>query len=273
VAANPDPDALILRDAEGAAFTYREAGAGAALVLLHGIGSGAASWAGQLDRLAAGHRVIAWDAPGYGGSDALAAETPAAADYGAALARFLDALGVTRCVLVGHSLGALMAAALCRAVPGRVRAMVLADPAAGYGHADDTLRIQRLQARLEVMARLGPAGMAEERAPQVLSPAADAATLERVRIGMRRLNAAGYAQAARMLHAADIFDDLPSLTMPVLVMCGSADLVTPEEGCRRIAAAVADGSYRTLQGLGHASYVENPAMFNDALAGFLDGLR
>ncbi|EGD01141.1 putative hydrolase, partial [Burkholderia sp. TJI49] len=63
------------RCAAGAAGTigYREAGAQQAgrtlpVVLLHGIGSGAASWVCQLDALGASRRVLAWDAPGYGAS-------------------------------------------------------------------------------------------------------------------------------------------------------------------------------------------------------------
>jgi len=60
-------------------ISYREAGAGPALVLLHGIGSSSASWLFQLESLA-GYRLIAWDAPGYGGSAFLSA----ADDLGAA---------------------------------------------------------------------------------------------------------------------------------------------------------------------------------------------
>jgi len=51
-------------------ISYRENGAGQALVFLHGIGSQSVSWLNQLETLK-GYRLIAWDAPGYGGSDFL----------------------------------------------------------------------------------------------------------------------------------------------------------------------------------------------------------
>ncbi|RAF14428.1 alpha/beta fold hydrolase, partial [Burkholderia multivorans] len=70
------------------------------VVLLHGIGSGAASWVRQLDALGASRRVLAWDAPGYGASTPVHGASPSAVDYAASLDAWLDALGIARCVLV-----------------------------------------------------------------------------------------------------------------------------------------------------------------------------
>ena len=119
-------------------IAYRQAGRGAIThVLLHGIGSASASWEAQLawaqDRSDIG--LLAWDAPGYGASSHLPAETPVAADYGARVWAWLDALGVAEITLVGHSLGALMAAAATVQAPDRVRRLVLLAPALGYADA------------------------------------------------------------------------------------------------------------------------------------------
>src|SRR5512138_2010782 len=84
--------------------SYRETGAGQALVLLHGIGSSSASWLFQLESIA-GYRLIAWDAPGYGESDFLPQPEPRPADYAQALHGFLDRLLLKDVVLVGNSLG------------------------------------------------------------------------------------------------------------------------------------------------------------------------
>src|SRR5258708_31254094 len=96
---------------------YREAGAGPALLLLHGVGSGSGSWLAQFAGLAADRRVIAWDAPGYGESDVLPDAAPCAADYAVAALALADALGLDRFVLLGHSLGAIMAAPPCPPAP------------------------------------------------------------------------------------------------------------------------------------------------------------
>lgn len=270
-----DLDAPPLRriEAGARAFSFREAGDKGAptLVLLHGIGSGSASWAAQIAGLPArGLRVVAWDAPGYGGSEALAGAAPSAADYAAALADFADALGLDRFSLVGHSLGALMAAAFCRGAGGaRVDRLILAAPAAGYGKADAETRRTKIDGRLAAMAQLGPAGLAESRAAALLSPQAPPEAVERVRAVMRQLRPDGYAQAVRMLEQADIFADAGSLAVPTLVLCGSADQVTPEAGCRRVAAAIPGARFEALPGLGHAAYVEDPARFDAAVLRFL----
>lgn len=249
-------------------YGYRESGEGKPLVLLHGIGAGSGSWACQLAGLA-GRRVIAWDAPGYGLSTPLAASAPLAGDYAAALADFLEALGLDDIALLGHSLGALMAAAFARAHPARVRHFILASPAGGYGRADAAERAARTQPRLALMAELGPARHARERAPKLLRPGAPAAALALVAHSMALLHPDGYAQAVAMLAQGDILADVALWPRPLLVISGGADQVTPQAKCRAIAQAAAQGRYLGIAGAGHALYVEEPALFNEAVTDFL----
>src|SRR5260370_39819227 len=84
-----------------AAFSYLEAGTGPPLVLLHGIGSAAASFRHQLQALSARFRVVAWDAPGCGASTPLAIAHPDTSGYAAALHAWLRALGIGPCHPVG----------------------------------------------------------------------------------------------------------------------------------------------------------------------------
>lgn len=258
---------------DGRRIAFRETGDGAALLLLHGVGSGSASWRAQFQGLASRFRLIAWDAPGYGESDGLPDAAPAAADYAAAALALADGLGLARFHLLGHSLGAIIAAALCRRNPDKVASLILTDPATGHGAAPAADRAARLAARLDAMATLGPAGLADKRAAALLSPTASAAAVAQVRAVMAGLRPDGYAQACRMLAAADIMVDAPAISRPTLVLCGSADTVTPEAGCRRIAASIPQARYETLPGVGHASYVENPVQFDAALISFLVGLQ
>ena len=132
-------------DAGGLEISYYDMGRGGAVVLLHGIGSNGSSWSGQFAALSAHHRVIAWDAPGYGVPRRCPAPAPAADDYADALDNFLEALGIVSCCLVGHSLGALMASSFAARHPGKLDGLVLASCALGYGSAaeadyPDTIR-------------------------------------------------------------------------------------------------------------------------------------
>ena len=256
--------------AGGRTLGYREAGAGPVLLLLHGIGSGSASWEGQFGPLGERYRVIAWDAPGYGGSEGLSGEAPPVSDYGRAAGDLIDALAIEKVHLVGHSLGALVGAAFCSLFPSRLLTVTLADPAGGYANASEEMRIGRLEARLEALDTLGPAGMAKRRARDVLSPNASVGAVDKVRDVMSRLRPDGYRQAARMLHGSDIYANAATIKVPAMVFCGSADTVTPEASSRRIAEAIPGAAYRTLEGLGHIGYVEDPAAFNTALLDFVD---
>lgn len=112
----------------GLSVAYRTAaGSGATpLVLLHGMGESSASWEPLLDALAGlGSLVIAPDVRGHG-----ATGRPGLYSFEALrddVVAFLDALGIERCVLIGHSMGACTAAMVAAAHPERVMRLVLED--------------------------------------------------------------------------------------------------------------------------------------------------
>ena len=259
---------LAKRAAGRGTVSFREAGAGPALVLLHGIGNQSGSWVRQLEALSARFRMIAWDAPGYGESDRLAAESPTAADYAGALAALLDSLEIARAVLVGSSLGALIAGAFAAARPERVAGLLLLNPAGGYGLADPKQREERLATRLERLARLGPEGMAQELSPGMLSAAAAAESRALAAWSTAKIRPDGYTQAARMLGNARLVEDAARYPGPVLVVAASADTITPPAGCERIARAFPRATYRLLEGPAHLSFLDAPATVNALIAEF-----
>jgi pimeloyl-ACP methyl ester carboxylesterase len=241
---------------------YREARAVASvrndtlpLVLLHGIGSGAASWVQQFEVLGATRRVVAWDAPGYGVSTPLAPASPHAADYVEVLRGWLDALGIGRCVLAGHSLGAIVAGAFAAANPQRVAGLLLLSPAGGYGAATADVRETRRDQRLAMLAELGPAGLAEKRSANMLSAHADETARAWVRWNMARIVPQGYAQATHLLANADLAADLVRFHGLVHVAVGADDTITPPSACERLAHA-ARTPLQVVPRAGHAGYIE-----------------
>lgn len=255
---------------------YREAGAmhlrTLPVVLLHGIGSGAASWIRQLDVLGSTRRVLAWDAPGYGISTGVASEAPIAADYARALSAWLDAIDVDRCVLVGHSLGAIIAGSFAASAPERVAGLLLISPAAGYGAASKAVRESKRDARLKMLHELGPQGLARERSANMVSHHADEAAREWVRWNMARIVPEGYAQATQLLANADLAADIARFHGRIAVAVGAEDAITPPAACERIAQA-ADVSLQVMPRAGHAGYVESPAAYTALIESFCRGIE
>ena len=248
---------------------YRQAGRSKHVthVLLHGIGSGSGSWVRQLQ--AAEHRadvrLLAWDAPGYGRSAPLSPTHPHAADYARRLWDWMDALDQHQPItLVGHSLGALMAAAATLQQPQRVAQLVLLAPARGYGDADEAEREAKLNGRLATLQKLGPQGMANARAAAMLSHDATPEMVDLVRDTMAQIDPAGYTQAARMLSTGRLDADLARVSVPLIVASGSADTITPPTACADVAHRK-DVAWTDLGPVGHVCALEAAGRVNALL--------
>ncbi len=241
---------------------WRETGSGTALTLLHGISSGSRSWHKQMAALN-GYRLLAWDMPGYGDSPMPEKEKPMAADYADALANMLDKAGVGKTVLLGHSLGALVASAFAARYPQRVLRLILADPAQGYGQAAPEQR-ELVWRKREQQAADGMENLARTRADKLLRPGARQQDIDTVAQGMRRLRREGFLAAARMLADDDIHRWLGDCRCGLEVWCGEQDAITPPENAWGLAQRWNAPGIPIPQA-GHASYLDNDTFFNQQL--------
>jgi pimeloyl-ACP methyl ester carboxylesterase len=162
-----------------------------------------------------------------------------------------------------------MAAAFVRQWPARVSRLILADVAAGYGVAPTEPLPASVQNRLDDLDTLGPAGMAEKRAARLLSPSAPQDRVARVREAMAAIDPAGYRQAAAMLAQGNLGEDAAQIEVPVLVICGALDVITPPAGNRTIAENMPNAQYVEIPDAGHASYIDRPDAFNALVRNFL----
>jgi pimeloyl-ACP methyl ester carboxylesterase len=254
-----------------AQISYLEGGSGPPLVLLHGIGSAAVSWQAQFTGLGTQYRVIAWDAPGYGASSPLLQPAPVARDYAQRLAEFLDTLGISSAHVVGHSLGALTAASFARHHAARVKSLTLASVATGHAHLPEEERLRLMHARLDDLATLGPRGMAEKRGPRLARPGAPQAAIWAIIDTMSLINPDGYTQAVRMLSQGHLAADVAALpeTLPMQVIVADADVITPPEQNRAI-AAIRGLELHIIPEAGHAVYLEQPELFNEMIRRFIE---
>jgi pimeloyl-ACP methyl ester carboxylesterase len=247
-------------------LAYDDAGAGPAVVLIHGHPFGRSLWAPQLGALSHGYRVITPDLRGYGASPVTPGTVPMS-QLAADVAFLLDRLGVSRAAVAGLSMGGLVAMELAIADPARWWALGLvattAAPVTGAERAD------RL-ARAEQAERDGIRPLAEDMAARLFGPDVDPAVAGRVMIMMLATDPRGAAAALRgRAERPDYRPLLRELDLPAFVSTGDHDVfstaaITDElTGCLRRPHRV------TLAGAGHLPNLEFPDRFNAELLAFL----
>lgn len=242
---------------------------GRPVILLHGIGGGKAIWAGSVAALAAaGFDAIAIDLPGYGDSRTLApGGMPPMAQ---AVLGTLDALGLTRAALIGHSMGGMVAQELAAVAPERVAAMVLACTSPAFGKADGAWQAQFVAERLKPLdAGLGMPGLAAALVPPMLGPAAEPAGVALATRVMAAVPEATYRAVLAAIVAFDRRAALPMIRVPTLCLAGSHDPTAPPKVLRGMAERIPGARYVELAGAGHIANVEAPAAFDDAVIHFL----
>jgi pimeloyl-ACP methyl ester carboxylesterase len=245
-------------------IAYRAAGdeRAPAIVLLHGIGSSSAGYRAQFAALRIHHRVIAWDAPGYGQSSPFAIGTPAATDYADALMALLSALGISRATIVGSSWGSVIATTFAARYPSATRALVLSAPNVARGHLSGT---ERDVAR-EALMRSAAAQSREARAAVVNALVApNAGPLVRAVVSRLRdaVTPTGWEHAVDMLFSTYTPSVVPAVQAPLSVIIGNLDRVAPiDDHARPIHEAAHDSTLHVLDAIGHMPKLEAPEAFN-----------
>jgi pimeloyl-ACP methyl ester carboxylesterase len=206
--------------------------------------------------------------PGYGGSPPLAPLS--FAGLAAAAIAVRDAEGGKRGVLIGHSLGGMIALEAAIAHPERVVALVLFATTAAFGGGDGSFRRAFLAERLAPLERgLTPADIAPQLLAQMLVPGAPAAAVERATASMAAIPTAAYRAALECIVTFDRRADLPRLACPTLVIAAELDRLAPPRTMERMAAAIPHAVYRLLQDAGHLANLERADSFHAALEDFL----
>lgn len=144
-------------------YAFGQRGAGHPLVLVHGAFTSSHLWQDVLPRLPKGHRVLVLDLLGHGRSDPPGAQAMTVAAHAQRLAQLLDVMGVRQAMLVGHGMGAAIAARVAHEQPQRVAHLMCINPlllAADPRDATITRRLRRLTWLLPLWRRLSPGWLA-----------------------------------------------------------------------------------------------------------------
>jgi 3-oxoadipate enol-lactonase len=254
-------------------------GAGPLVVFLHGIGGNRTTWRRQLAAVPPHFHAAAWDARGYGESDDY--EGPLDfADFSRDLVRVLDYFDARAAHVVGLSMGGLIAQDFYRRHPERVLSLVLADTRNGYQRTNNGEFLKRREAPL--LAGLTPRDIAPDVARSLLSSSAPKAVLEEVTAAIAALHKDSYLKALRtttlIAEAPDYrgrngFVELQAVRVPVLVICGTQDTVTPPALSHAMAGGIHGARLHMIKGAGHLSNIEKPEEFNRVLLQFLEAVK
>ena len=238
------------------------------LVFLHGIGGAARGWRGQLDAFSDRYRAIAWDMPGYGGSAPLASVT--IASLADALQDFLQQVGATKPVIVGHSIGGMIVQQLLVTDPGIAATVVLAQTSPAFGKPDGDWQKNFIDARLgpldrgETLVTLAPSLVKE-----LVGDDPDVRGMDLARDCMAAVPPASYRATMLALMGFDLRAALKNIAVPTLVLSGSKDNNAPAPMMAKMASYIPSATYVELKGVGHLVNLERPVAFNAALDRFL----
>jgi pimeloyl-ACP methyl ester carboxylesterase len=235
------------------------------VVLLHGAGFDHTAWALQSRWFAHhGHGVLAPDLPGHGLSSG--APLPTIADMADWTAALLDAAGVARARLVGHSMGSLIALETAARHPTRVSALGLIGTAATMTVGPDLLKAAEANdhSAIDMVSIWGLGFQAElggSLAPGLWMHTAAQRVLEQCRPGVlfNDLTACNAYQNA-LAAAAEV-------TVPTTVIIGERDMMTPAKAGKALAAALPNARIVVLRGAGHMMMAERPDELLAALQG------
>ena len=233
------------------------------LLFLHGVGGGHHAWELQLPYFGGlGYPSHAWDQPGYGHSQIV--EPYDLEQVTAALARLIESLGDEPVVLIGHSMGGLVAQEAYVRYPQLIKALALCftSPAFAGGSSEFTKQF--------IAARIGPLDQGKTMAQiaEQLIPTMGSNSKLAIQI-MSGVPPETYRKAVHLLTTFDRRKDLANIKVPAVLIAGSEDKTAPPAVMEKMAQKIPGAEYVLLQGCGHLGPMDQPDAFNDALLFFL----
>lgn len=236
---------------------------GPPLVLVHGLGLSGALFDTMAAQLPASLRILTWDLRGHGRSDV----PPAPYAMGQLIRdaeRLMDHFGLKDAVVLGHSLGGLIAQGLATKRLDLVRGLILSNTAARIGTE------ARWQDRIAAVRQEGLA-------------AQGAATMERwfgrtwrTAPGMEQAAARfaatspeGWCGAAAAISGTDFYTTTAALRLPALAIAGANDGATPPDLVRETAGLIPGAEFHLIRGAGHLAFLEKPQDYARAVTAFL----
>lgn len=239
-------------------------GDGTALVFINSLGTDLRMWDDVVARLPEGWSSLRMDKRGHGLSGT-APQGYGIPELAEDVLAAMDQAGLSKAVIVGCSIGGLIAQHIALMAPERVICLVLSNTAPMLGPADGWL------SRIEGVRANGMAAMADGILPRWFGPDMLAAPeLALWRALLARTDPEGYIATCAAIAGTDITDRLGEITQPALVIGGQHDQATPPEVVEQLAAALPRADLTMFDRAGHLPAIEQPELFARTLTNFVE---
>jgi 3-oxoadipate enol-lactonase len=244
-------------------------GGSTTVLMLHGIGGGHLAFAPQIETFAtAGYRAVAWDMPGYGHSAPI--EPYTFKGLAQSCIQLIEALQCGRVVLLGHSMGGMVAQEVVARRPELVSHLVLCGTSPAFGKPDGEWQRNFVAQRTAPLdAGRSMADLAETLVPQMVGPGS---LPEGVRLAthcMGLVPAATYRRALECIITFDRRGNLGNIHVPTLVLAGEHDRNAPPAVMKKMAQEIPCSTYFEMKGIGHLQNLEAPDDFDGLVLNFL----
>ncbi len=249
---------------------FTEQGTGdTAVFFLHGVGGGQAAWSQNLPTLARdGFRCIAWDAPGYGASPLRVPYTMES--LANALLDLIAHVGARRNVIVGHSMGGMIAQEAVALDASRIHGLILFATSPAFGKPGGDWQEQFLRSRFAPLdAGVGMAGLAPKLVAGMIGPNTDANAIISAVALMSGVPESTYRSAMSTIVSFNRLGNLPRIAVPTLCLSAELDAAAPPAVLEKMAARIPNAVYQCIPGVGHLGNMESPEAFNAAVLDFL----
>jgi len=249
--------------------TFTTLGSGPTVLMLHGIGGGHLSFAPQVESLASsGYRAVAWDMPGYGHSAPI--EPYTFKGLAESCITLIEGLRCEEVVLVGHSMGGMVAQEVVARRPGLVSRLVLCGTSASFGKPDgDWQREFIAQRTAPLEAGQTMAQLAEQLVPQMVGPGSLPEGVRLAQHCMSQVNPSTYRRALEALVTFDRRANLGNIHVPTLLIAGEHDRNAPAAVMKKMSQAIIGSTFFEMRGIGHLQNLEAPEEFDAAILNFL----
>ena len=241
--------------------------------MTHSLASDGGMWAEQMPPLlAAGFRVLRIDMRGHGGSGPVQGPYTMS-QLAADVVAVLDVLSIPKVHYIGLSIGGMIGQALAIEHGGRMLSAMWCDTMPATPPGGDQIWAERMKVVQDAGSLLPLADVTVERWLTDAVKSRNPGRWKQIRDTVVGTSAAGYLGCSAAIRNFSFVDQLPSLRLPVLTVCGSDDAGTPPEANRRIASLVPGGRYEEIAAARHFPNVEHPDTFNRIMMGWLEARR